>query len=148
MAPSKAPEGALEDVMLGLVKMSALSAILSVGVVATYSDDTVPVDTASTGKLYHDRVLPEGEEPLTVGSIAAVTSASPVVDRSRKGDRLTGATPDGCSARGGASAAVACVSGSKDRQPSRRSRVITVETRDVPDVSVLWRVTATDIAQR
>lgn len=131
--------------MLGLVKMSALSAVLSVGVVTAYNHE--PVVARDGGKLYNDRLSGETASPLVTGSTAPA-SVQPAMTGGRKGDRLAVSSGKTCAAQTWPYLAQACLSRSDGRDVPAQVRVITIETREGLNTSILQRIPQTDIARR
>ena len=100
--------------MLGFVKMSALSAVLSFGVVTAYNQMPVAAEPGQ-GKLYQDRVVPEAESELSTGSIGGILPSNEVVTGGRKADRLMPGAPDGCHQQAWPYVAPSCLSRSDGR---------------------------------
>jgi hypothetical protein len=137
--------------MLDFVKMSALSAVLSFGVVATYNGSNPGREEASTGKVYLDRVLPDAD-PLTTASVQTEQTFAPGGEvlhvSGRKGDRLTGAAARPCADQQYPHIASGCVSQNDSRAKPAHVRMITVETRPGANLSVLERVPQAALAHR
>jgi hypothetical protein len=136
-----------EVAMLGFVKMSALSAVLSFGVVTAYNQMPVAAEPGQ-GKLYQDRVVPEAESELSTGSIGGMPPSNEAVTGGRKADRLMPGAPDGCHQQAWPYVAPSCLSRSDGRASPSRVRMITVESRAGANTSVLTRMPQTDIARR
>jgi hypothetical protein len=130
--------------MLGFVKMSALSAVLSFGVVTAYNHEPT-VDRTSGAKLYQDRAPVDAEDVATTSSVSRGSESRSALTGGRKGDRLALAP---CSAQAWPYVAQACLSRTDGRDMPGRVRVITVEMREGPNTSVLQRMPQTDVARR
>ncbi|MDQ4135016.1 MAG: hypothetical protein M3158_02405 [Pseudomonadota bacterium] len=132
--------------MFGFVKMAALSAVLSYGVVTAYGP-TPTADDAATAKPYQDRILPAGQAPvlqaaaLTTGAVAAER-----VSPAGKGDRLE-PTPD-CMGQTWPYISAACARRTDGAVQPRSVRVITIENRIDGNTSVLARVPQASVVQR
>jgi hypothetical protein len=141
--------------MLGFVKMSALSAVLSFVLVTAYNHGTSSAAVPPAGKLFQDRIAPDSDavSTATIG-FAGLTAATAFQDVSAesKGDRLpsTTAVPAGgdCARQPWPYVALNCMSRDDGRPKPGRVRVITVETRDGPNTSVLQWSPQTEIARR
>ena len=133
--------------MFGFVKMAALSAVLSYGVVTAYGPTPAAGDVAPA-KLYKDRILPAGEAApleaavLTTGSVGAAERVSPA----GKGDRL-GTKPD-CSAQTWPYISAACARRTEGSAQPKSVRVITIESRIGANTSMLTRVSHDAVVQR
>ncbi len=133
--------------MFGFVKMAALSAVLSYGVVTAYGPTPAAGGDVPT-KLYKDRILPAGEAAprdvtvLTTGSVAAAERVSPA----GKGDR-TGQTPD-CSAQTWPYISATCARRADGSVQPKSVRVITIESRIGANTSILTRVSHDTLVQR
>jgi hypothetical protein len=136
-----------EVAMLGFVKMSALSAVLSFGVVTAYNQMPA-LGEPGQGKLYQDRVAPEAESELSTGSIGGALSEREVVTGGRKADRLAPGSREGCDEQAWPYVSPSCLSRSDGRSSPSRVRTITVESRAGVNTSVLTRMPQTDIARR
>ena len=124
--------------MRGFVKMSALSAVLSFTLVTAYNQAwSSPTPPASAAKL-QDRLS-------DVAGPAAAIAAAPARTEGTKGDRLPVA--GSCADQTWPYIASGCLSAASDGQP-KRVRMITVETRDGANTSVLSRVPQADVASR
>ena len=127
--------------MRGFVKMSALSAVLSFTLVTAYnqawSSPTPPLPTTK----YQDRLSDLGMS----GVAPALVAAAPARTEGTKGDRLAAAAS--CADQTWPSIASGCLSAASDGPP-KRVRMITVETREGANTSVLSRVPQADVASR
>lgn len=115
--------------MLGLVRCAVVSAVLSAGVVGAIQPPAKP---------YLDRLPASGEEPAraaTSGTAAFHAASAATHGRGPKGDRLAG---PGCDEAAWPYIPAGCVEGAG----TRPVRVITVERRPAPGVSVLERAPA------
>lgn len=136
--------------MLGFVKLAAISAVLSYGVVNAFASAEMPAGP-TTAKLFQDRIVPRDEAAAprfipavqvvdeTTGSTATRSDGRGDRQGDRKGDRLaerpSGA---GCEAQAWPYVSPDCISGQNASAP-KRVRVITIESRPGPNVSVLSR---------
>jgi hypothetical protein len=131
--------------MRGFLKMSALSAVLSFALVTAYNQAWSSQPSPAQGKLYQDRLPAAGpassEEPRT----AAVPTA-PSVSAGRKGDRLSHIGP--CADQTWPYIPPACQSAASDETSPKAVRVITIESREGANTSVLVRVPQADVASR
>jgi hypothetical protein len=130
--------------MFGFVKMSALSAVLSFGVVTAYNHEPA-VDRTGGAKLYQDRAPVGAEAVATTGSVSRGLEPRPVLTGGHKGSRLALAP---CESQTWPYVAQACLSRTDGREIPGRVRVITVEMREGSNTSVLQRIPQTDIARR
>jgi hypothetical protein len=135
--------------MLGFIKMSVLSAVLSFGVVTAidYDWSNANADAGST-KIYTDRVAAASLPPLP----AAVRPARPAmpalsVERSGKGDRAADVAPTNCQEQSWPHVSAECLSRDDGRPRPSRVRVITIEQREGA-VSILQRVRDVEVAHR
>ncbi len=133
--------------MLGFVKMSALSAVLSFGVVTAYNHEP-SMDGMSGDKLYQDRIPAGSDGELSTSSINVVPEHASVRTGGRKGDRLAVSSPNPCVTQTWPYVARGCLTRTDGRETPSRVRMITVETREGPNTSVLQRMPQTDIARR
>ena len=77
--------------MLGFVKMSAISALLSFGIVTFYDQAAPPAAETGSGKLYLDRLPSDLEDDRTIGAPGQQPQAAifrPGREGAPKGDRL------------------------------------------------------------
>lgn len=132
--------------MLGLVKMSALSAVLSFGVVQAYDHATSPVGQEPSGKAFHDRILPGVGTAARAESPVAVLPVRGVAD-GQKGDRLAVVAPN-CTDQEWPYLSADCLARDDGHQKPGRVRVITIERREGVGVSVLERTPVTAVANR
>ena len=132
--------------MFGFVKMAALSAVLSYGVVTAYGPLPAPGD-APSGKPYQDRVQPAGDAAslqaaaLTTGSVAAER-----VSPAGKGDRL--APAPACADQTWPYISADCARRRDGAVQPRPVRVITIESRVGANTSVLARMPQAGVVQR
>jgi hypothetical protein len=135
--------------MLGFLKMSALSAVLSFGVVTAYNGAVSAGPTLPSQKAFNDRVLPEGDIAAT-GSvrIRVGSEASRPELAGRKGDRLLAVVPTDCDNQEWPYLAADCLSRDDGRAKPTHVRVITIERREGANTSVLQRVSQSVVAQR
>ena len=133
--------------MREFLKMSALSALLSIPAVAVYDQAWSSPSPMPSAKVYQDR-LPGGSPVATAAHASSIdtTAASPVATGLKKSDRLAGGRD--CAGETWPYIAPACLKDADDAAKSKRVRVITVETRVGPNTSVLSRTSQTDIASR
>ena len=133
--------------MLGFVKMSTLSAVLSFGVVTAIHHDWLKADAASS-KTYTDRVAAASLPPLPTAarSLRQVTSAV-TVERTGKGDRLADVAPTNCQGQSWPYISAECLSRDDGRPKPSRVRMITIEQREGA-VSILQRVRDVEVANR
>jgi hypothetical protein len=133
--------------MFGFVKMAALSAVLSYGVVAAYGSTPAAGDVAPA-KLYKDRILPAGEAAplevtvLTTGSLGAAKRVSPA----GKGDRIE-PKPE-CATQTWPYISAACARRADGSVQPKAVRVITIESRVGANTSMLTRVSHDTMVQR
>ena len=136
--------------MFGFVKMAAVSALLSYGVVTVY--EPAPAVSGSA-KVYHDRLVQSDEAPAkapaqaaadmmvrTTGSVASLPVAS------GKSDRLVMAPA--CASQTWPHLSQECVVQDAGSGQQKRVRVIAIENRVGPNTSVLAKAPATGVAQR
>jgi hypothetical protein len=133
--------------MLGLVKMSALSAVLSFGVVQAYDRAVSPMDGAPSTKVFHDRI-----EPGTGGAAKLVSADGPARSGTAgrtegKGDRIA-VVPTNCAGQEWPYISADCLTRDDGHAKPARVRLITVEHREGANVSVLQRVQPTSVANR
>jgi hypothetical protein len=137
--------------MLGFVKMSVLSAILSFATVTAYNHAVSPAEALPTGKTYQDRI-PADSDISTTGSVQSlrkpVEAPSATEAAQGKGDRHPSAGAGDCAQQAWPNVALACMSRDDGYSKPNRVRVITVESRGGPNTSVLERVSQTDLARR
>jgi hypothetical protein len=134
--------------MFGLVKMSALSAVLSFAVVTTFDPPPLWAQGTQHAKPFQDRIASDDNSVILRTSLDPRSSgafAVPVPVRTAKGDRLK-TRPGHCADQTWPYLSDDCMAGAAGR-PSRQVRVITVESRHEPNTSVLNRIPQT-IAQR
>jgi hypothetical protein len=135
--------------MLGFVKMSAISALLSFGIVTFYDQAAPPAAETGSGKLYLDRLPSDLEDDRTIGAPGQQPQAAifrPGREGAPKGDRLPDAG-SGCGDQTWPYYAANCTSRDDGRPNPPRVRIITVESRD-GNVSVLQRMPQATVAQR
>ena len=140
--------------MRGFVKMSALSAVLSFTLVTAYNQawSSQPQPTLGTsdqtwssqlhpahGGKFQDRL-----SDRDAGAGPAIDIAQPL--RSAKGDRLAVATE--CADQTWPHIAPACLFAGPGNAPRNRVRMITVESRDGTNTSVLTRIPQPAVASR
>ena len=133
--------------MLGLVKMSALSAVLSFGVVQAYDRAASPVDGAPSGKAFHDRIEPGLGAAARASAADRNVSAASAGAGQRKGDRIA-VVPTNCADQEWPYISADCLSRDDGHTKPGRVRMITIEQRDGGNVSVLHRVLPTTVANR
>ena len=131
--------------MRSLLKMSGLSAVLSFALV-TASNQAWPTQPEPSPKVYRDR-LPEAGQGWASEARSASPAALPSVAATfkGKGDRLAGAA---CAEQAWPYIAPTCLAASADGRTQRPVRVITIETREGANTSVLRRVPQADVASR
>jgi hypothetical protein len=130
--------------MFGFVKMAALSAVLSYGVVNAYGPVTAAEPASS--KVFHDRILPSDEvagRAMPAVQTTGTVSRAPIGEKT---DRLVKAAP--CETQAWSSLAEDCLARKDGAAAPKRVRVITIESREEANVSVLARVRQADFAQR
>jgi hypothetical protein len=136
------------NVMLALVKMSALSAVLSFGAVQAYERTISPMDGAPSGKAFHDRILPSsGPAATALKTVERDVVSAPVAAGARKGDRIA-VVPTNCADQEWPYVAADCLSRNDGHNKPSRVRMITIERREAANVSVLQRVPPTAVANR
>ena len=140
--------------MRGFVKMSALSAVLSFTLVTAYNQawSSQPRPTLGTS----DQIWSSQLRPAHGGKFQGRLSdrdagAGPVIDigqplRGAKGDRLAVATE--CADQTWPHIASACLSAGPGNASQKRVRMITVESRDGTNTSVLTRIPQPAVASR
>ena len=137
--------------MLGILKLAAVSAVLSAGVVAfdgiSVARETGPVPA----KTFTDRVPASGvaAEPVQV-AYAGVTPGdrhAVEVATTGKGDSQREKPMKSCEAQTWPNIARHCIA-SSDAEPRKLVRTITIESREGANTSVLARVSAATVAQR
>jgi hypothetical protein len=137
--------------MLGFVKMSALSAFLSFGVVTAYEHSAGPRDEAkavglSEAKLFYDRIAPEGE--IASSTLGRRQTPAGAVTTVGKGDRLASPAAKGCGEQTWPHVAPDCMTRADGLPYPGRIRVVTVGTREGSNTTVLRRLPQTDVASR
>ena len=133
--------------MLGFIKMSALSAVLSFGVVTAIHHDWSAADAGST-KIYTDRVAAASPPPLpVVARLPRQVVTAVAVERAGKGDRLADVAPTHCQGQSWPYVPAECLSRDDGRPKPSRVRMITIEQRE-GTVSVLQRVRDVAVANR
>jgi hypothetical protein len=130
--------------MRGFLKMSALSAVLSFTLVTAYNQAWSSQPDATGAKLFQDRLAGEGTADVRIPT--SVAAQLPSVSAGRKGDRLPSRT--GCADQTWPYLSPACLTAESGGAKPRAVRVITVETRQGTNTSVLARVPHADIASR
>src|SRR4051794_30856040 len=133
--------------MLGLVKMSALSAVLSFGVVQAYDRAASPLDGAPSGKAFHDRIEPGSDLAERAVLADRVATPSPNTSRQGKGDRIA-VVPTNCADEEWPYISAECLSRDDGHNKPGRVRMITIEHREGANVSVLQRVLPSAVANR
>lgn len=138
--------------MLGLVKMSALSAVLSFGVVQAYDRAASPFEGAQagkafTGKAFHDRIEPGSGSAAKAASTDRNTTSAPVAAGQGKADRIA-VVPTNCADQEWPYISADCLSREDGHNKPGRVRMITIEHREGSNVSVLQRVLPTTVANR
>jgi hypothetical protein len=137
--------------MLGFVKMSALSALLSFSVVAAYehsagSRDELKAAGLSEAKLFYDRIAPDGEiASSTLGRYQAPAGA---VTKVGKGDRLASPAPKDCAEQTWPHVEPDCMTRADGLPFPGRIRFVTVGTPEGVNTTVLRRLPQTDMASR
>jgi hypothetical protein len=143
--------------MYGLLKMSALSALLSFPAVSAYNEALSAPQEAPSAKLYQDRVPSQDGSlsPTRAGMSADTTSSlspirtgtashsTPARTGTQKGDRLSRGE---CADQVWPYIASACLTGASER--GKAVRMITVEAREGSNTSVLVRMPQTGVAAR
>jgi len=134
--------------MFGLVKMSAVSAVLSVGIVTAFDPPALWAQDAPAVKPFQDRIAADesvasSEDADEQTSSTGFIAATPV--RRTKSNRLA-TSSDGCSAQTWPFLSSDCISGASGGL-SRQVRIITIERREGTNTSVLTRVPQA-VAQR
>ncbi len=129
--------------MREFLKMSALSAVLSMPAVAVYNQAWSSPSPAPSAKIYQDRLPASGTMAPHLVSLGA---PAPAATGFEKGDRL--GTDRDCAAETWPYIAPDCLASAHDTAQAKRVRVITMETRVGPKTSVLSRVPPTDLASR
>jgi hypothetical protein len=133
--------------MLGFIKMSALSAVLSFGVVTAIHHDWSSAVPGST-KIYTDRVAAASLPPLPAAARPLRQVAPAVmVDRAGKGDRLADVASANCQGQSWPYVSAECLSRDDGRPKPSRVRMITIEQRE-GTVSILQRVRDVAVANR
>jgi hypothetical protein len=136
--------------MLGLIKMSALSAVLSFGVVTAYGGSVPPQGEPVSGKAFHDRIAPDGgtQAQVRFGSARSAAPVQAAAGRGVKGDRLAGVTSTACAGQEWPYIDAECLSRDDGRPKPARVRIVTIELRDGTNTSVLQRGPQTEMANR
>ena len=135
--------------MLGLMKMSALSAVLSFVGVTAYNQSVSAGPSAPSEKAFTDRILPDGAVSASLATPVGRTSApSRVTAAGGKGDRLVAVVPTNCVDQEWPYIAADCLTRDDGRAKPGHVRVITIERREGENTSVLQRVPQTTMAQR
>jgi hypothetical protein len=137
--------------MLGILKLAAVSAVLSAGLVAADGISAAREIGPVPAKTYTDRVPASGvlAEPVQV-AYAGVTPGdrrAADVATTGKGDSQREKPAKSCEAQTWPNIARHCIA-SSDAEPRRLIRTITIESRDGATTSVLTRVSAATVAQR
>ncbi|WP_046864964.1 hypothetical protein [Microvirga massiliensis] len=134
--------------MFGLVKMSAVSAVLSVGIVTTFDPPALWAQDAPVVKPFQDRIAAD-EGVASSGAADERTSSADFIAvtpvRNTKSNRLT-TSSDRCAAQTWPHLSSDCISGASGGL-SRQVRVITIERREGTNTSILTRVPQA-VAQR
>lgn len=130
--------------MLGFVKITMISALLSFGAV-TFIERVQPA--ASEGKLYVERLPSTPADILATGATAAARPGAPmpVIERAAKGDKFV-AAPGACAQQTWPFYDAGCL-GRDDSRAGASVRMITIETRE-GNTSTLQRVAQATVAQR
>jgi hypothetical protein len=129
--------------MRGLLKMSALSAVLSFTVVTAYNHAWSSQVEPGQRKIYQERLSTDAAWAQDARPAAPV--ALPWIATALKGDRL--AAHPNCVDQTWPHIAPACLAASAGSQ-EKRVRMITIETREGENTSVLVRVPQAEIASR
>ena len=138
--------------MLGILKLAAVSAVLSAGLVAADGISAAREIGPVPAKTYTDRVPASGvlTEPVQV-AYAGVTPgdrrAADMATTTGKGDSQREKPAKSCEAQIWPNIARHCIA-SSDAEPRKLVRTITIESRDGANTSVLTRVSAATVAQR
>ena len=140
--------------MRGFVKMSALSAVLSFTLVTAYNQawSSQPQPTLDTSDQTWSTQLRPARGAKFQGRLSDPDAGSgPAIDvaqplRSAKGDRLAVATE--CADQTWPHIAPACLSAGPGDAPRNRVRMITVESRDGTNTSLLTRIPQPAVASR
>jgi hypothetical protein len=135
--------------MLGFLKMSVMSAVLSVGVVNAYNHAGASGGEPVSGKLYYDRIASgDGSSFGATSKLVAAGLSEIAAQGAGKGNRLSTTASKACSQQTWPHIAPDCVTRG-DGLPRRGSiRVVTIETREGNNTSVLRRVPETGVASR
>jgi hypothetical protein len=132
--------------MLGFIKMSALSAVLSFGVVTAIDHNWSKADAGST-KIYTDRVAADPLPAPTAARLLGQAVPAVTVERAGKGNRLADVAPPNCQGQSWPYVSAECLSRDDGRPKPSRVRMITIEQRE-GTVSILQRVRDVEVATR
>src|SRR5215207_2577466 len=124
--------------MLGILKLAAVSAVLSAGLVAADGISAAREIGPVPAKTYTDRVPASGvlAEPVQVAYAGVATTG--------KGDSQREKPAKSCEAQTWPNIARHCIA-SSDAEPRKLIRTITIESRDGANTSVLTRVSAATV---
>jgi hypothetical protein len=130
--------------MRGLLKMSALSAVLSFTLVTAYNQAWSSQVEPVHAKIYQERL--SAGEPSARDAGPSSPVALPFVATALKGDRL--ATRADCVDQTWPYIAPACLAAGTAGPQEKRVRMITIEARDGKNTSVLVRAPQAEVALR
>jgi hypothetical protein len=130
--------------MRGLLKMSALSAVLSFTLVTAYNHAWSSQAEPAHRKIYQERL--STDDASARDALPSSPVALPSISTALKGDRLA-AHPD-CIDQTWPHIAPACLAASNAGLQEKRVRTITIEAREGANTSVLVRVPQAEIASR
>ena len=132
--------------MIGIIKMAALSFVLSYGAVTVYNLPVQKLEAAVSSK-YQDRIPTSDEVPMQAnGGIEQGAAIAGVTSSATKGDRL--ATPaERCALQAWPYVSEECASRVSGTSP-KQVRIISIESRPNGNTSVAALAPTTIVAQR
>jgi hypothetical protein len=135
--------------MLGFLKMSLVSAVLSFGVVTAYNQSVSAGPSAPSPKAFTDRIAPDSAALVSLAAKAsAAASDARTTVAGAKGDRLIAVLPLNCADQEWPYIAADCLTRDDGHPMPGRVRMITIELREGENTSVLQRSPQTTMAQR
>jgi hypothetical protein len=133
--------------MLSTFQIAAVSAVLSGLVVGTW-DAAARTPAASTTKTFVDRVPETSIETGAATSLISAEQRRPTQSAGQKGDRSASAGAAGCDEAAWPYVPQACLHLAGGAEPRTSVRMITVETRQGENTSILMRMPQTTVAAR
>jgi len=135
--------------MQPFVSLFGISAVLALLVANPFHGPERSIASVSA-KPYQDR-LPSADDLSTTGAATAampIRKGPDIAVAGTKSDRLSVWSADMCAAQTWPHFSADCLASANGPSPSRAVRHITVESRDIPNTSVLLRLPQTEVAQR